>query len=249
MAVRLGDALAFMAGMPDDAFDHVITDPPYDEHTHAKSRRGCTGYVEPTRPGAQRAQFNRNRDLGFEPMTVVERTKAAAEFARLARRWVLVFSSHEDSMKWRVALEEAGLQYVRTMVWIKKGAAPQFTGDRPAIGHECIVVAHRPGKKRWNGGGKHGVYQVPIVLNRGPNSEQRVHTTQKPLALMAALVRDFTDHGDSVLDPYCGSGTTLVACRQSGRRATGIEQDRSYVDIARARLADAREQLEIGGGA
>ena len=52
-----------MAGLPDRSVSVVITDPPYDEHTHSAGRRGQTGYVE--RPGSSRAQFNRTRDLGF----------------------------------------------------------------------------------------------------------------------------------------------------------------------------------------
>lgn len=251
------DCLVYMQSLPDLSVDHVIGDPPYDEHTHAAGRRGCTGVTEPTRPGARRAQMNRNRDLGFDALTGDQMREAADVIARIVRRWVLLFSSHEMSHDWRMELEAAGLEYVRTMIWIKRNATPQFTGDRPATGHECIVLAHRtdnrrPIKKRWNGGGKHGVYyvpeehdgiyEIPIVLNRGASGEQRVHTTQKPLRLMEQLVTDFTDPGEYILDPYCGSGTTLVACRRSGREGLGVEIDGRIADVARGRLAQTREQ-------
>lgn len=236
-----GDAIEIMAEFEDQAFDVAITDPPYTARTTSKQRRGCTGYVEPTRPNATRAQFNRKRDLGFDALTPELVTATAEQLARLTRRWVLVFSDHEGSHDWRIALERAGLEYVRTMDWRKRGSTPQFTGDRPATACERIVLCHatkpngKPMRKRWNGGGKHGFYDVPIVLNRGKR-KQRVHTTQKPLELMRQLVEDFSDVGEFVLDPFAGSGTTGVAARLLEREFVGIERDQGYHAIARDRL-------------
>jgi DNA modification methylase len=112
------------------------------------------------------------------------------------------------------------------------------------LGFEAIVVAHRPGRKRWNGGGKAGLYTCPIVLNRG-GKDTRCHTTQKPLRLMESLVRDFTDQGELILDPFAGSGTTGVACRRLGRSFVGWERDPKYAAIARRRIEAAREQVEL----
>jgi hypothetical protein len=81
------------------------------------------------------------------------RVGVAAHFARLARRWVLVFSDFESAHLWRHDLEGAGLEYVRTGIWHKGNGAPQFTGDRPAVPGEAIVICHTHGRKRWNGGG------------------------------------------------------------------------------------------------
>ncbi len=75
--------------------------------------------------------------------------------------------------------------------------------------------------------------------------ETRVHTTQKPLALMEALVRDFTDEGETVLDPFTGSGTTGVACKRLGRSFIGWERDPKYHAIAEKRIAGAREQMRL----
>jgi site-specific DNA-methyltransferase (adenine-specific) len=72
-----------------------------------------------------------------------------------------------------------------------------------------------------------------------------VHTTQKPEALMEALIRDFTDPGDLILDPFAGSGTTGVAAIRLGRRFIGWEKDPKYHAIALKRLTAAREQLEL----
>ncbi len=117
---------------------------------------------------------------------------------------------------------------------------PQLTGDRPAMGYESLVAAHAPGKSRWNGGGQHGVF----VVNKG-GDERAGHPTQKPLALMEKLVRLFTDPGDTILDPFAGSGTTGVAALRMGRRFVGWERDPKYHAIALKRLTAAREQLEL----
>jgi site-specific DNA-methyltransferase (adenine-specific) len=72
----------------------------------------------------------------------------------------------------------------------------------------------------------------------------------KPLTLMRAIVRDYTRPGDLVLDPFCGSGTTALACRMEGRRCLTIERDANTVEIARRRLSltpieTARGQLPL----
>ena len=69
--------------------------------------------------------------------------------------------------------------------------------------------------------------------------------TEKPLSLMEKLIRDFTDPGDLILDPFAGSGTTGVAAIRLGRRFIGWERDPKYHAIAVKRLEDAKEQFEI----
>jgi hypothetical protein len=220
------DPVAGVIAMAARSVDLVITDPPYSPRVHAGSRRGSAD--------------DRVRELGFSPLAADERAAMAAAFARIARRWVIVFSDQQGAGPWERDLEAAGLEPVQTCVWVKLGCAPQFTGDRPACGHECIVVAHqtrrgKPMKKRWNAGGKHGVYVHAIERGEG-----RCHPTQKPLSLMRELVGDFSDPGELVCDPYAGSGTTGVACVQLGRRFLGWERDAAMAEAARRRLAGLR---------
>jgi hypothetical protein len=160
---------------------------------------------------------------------------------RLARRWNLVFCQVEGAMKWRAALEAGGAVYKRTCQWIKPDGKPQYSGDRPGIGYESIVACHAPGRTTWNGGGSHGVF----IMNKS-GDPRTGHQTQKPLALMEQLVRLFSDQGELILDPFTGSGTTGVAAVRLGRRFVGWEMNPVYSEMARRRLAAAREQLEIG---
>lgn len=243
--VRLGDCLDPVSGLVSlgdgdiqSGVDVVMTDPPYSEHVHSRSMRGAVGWK-----GApcERA------DLGFDSLDGRTLLTASAQFERLARRWVLVFSDVESAHLWRESLEARGLEYVRTCFWHKVCGTPRFTGDRPAVACEAITVCHRPGRKRWNGGGKQGLYSFPVAVGR-PGRQQddaRVHTTQKPLALMESLVRDFTDPGELICDPFAGSGTTGVAAKRLGRRFIGWERDPKYHAIAEKRIAGAREQFSL----
>lgn len=247
MIVR-GDSQKLLRKLREGSVDHAIADPPYSDHVHKCGRRGCTGYTEPTRPGATRAQFNRTRDLGFDALTEDLRAFVARELVRVVRRWILVFTDHEGGEGWKQDIVKAGGEFVRFGVWHKLGAAPQFTGDRPGAGHEVIVIAHAPRPKgvrlRWNGGGRHAFWEFPIVLNRS-GQDPRLHTTQKPLPLMEALIKDFTDPGESVLDPFAGSGTTAAAAKRLGRNALGFEVDPNYARKAQERLEATSYQGDL----
>jgi site-specific DNA-methyltransferase (adenine-specific) len=128
---------------------------------------------------------------------------------------------------------------VRLGIWRKPDGSPQFTGDRPGMGWEAIAICHRPGRKRWNGGGRHAVWEYPKGNNRTG------HPTEKPLRLFADLVRLFTDEGETVCDPYMGSGTTGVACVRHGRRFVGIEIDPRFYAIAEKRITAAQQEFSL----
>lgn len=216
--------------VPRESVDVILTDPPYSAQVHG---------------GVRSCRTRRVVDLGFEHLSAELRRLCAREFARVAKRWVGVFSDTDSDWLWRHSLEAAGLPYVRTAFWDRIGGAPQFTGDRPAIALEAITLAHRKGRKRWNGGGKRGLYSVPIVANRSGHRNDRIHTTQKPEELMLALVEDFTDPDEIVLDAFAGSGTTGAAALRRGRRFIGIERDETYAGLARERLVAEEQGLSL----
>lgn len=226
-AVHPADCLVALSDLGDGSIDVVITDPPYEAEAHTSqrlvARAGGKLAVEP---------------LTFPPITEEQRVASARQMARIARRWILVFCQVEAAMKWRAVLEDAGAVYKRTCIWVKPDGKPQYSGDRPGIGYESIVACHAPGRSRWNGGGSHGVF----IVNKGGDARTG-HQTQKPLALMEVLVRLFSDPGELIADPFVGSGTTGVAALRLGRRFIGWEMNREYVEVARRRIARAREQL------
>ncbi len=235
--LRLGDCLdpvTGLASLPNKSVDHVICDPPYEAEAHTKGRRIHN----------PRTKELRMAPLTFDAMTPGARNLVAVEAARVATRWILVFSQFEGAHIWREVLEAAGARYVRTMIWVKPNGQPQLTGDRPGVGYECIVVAYgSAGRMRWNGGGKRGWMSFPVDANF--SREPRLHETQKPEPLMESLVSDFTDRGDMIVDPFAGSGTTGVAAIRNGRRFIGWERDPKYHAAAERRLRGTKEQLEL----
>lgn len=80
------------------------------------------------------------------------------------------------------------------------------------------------GRARWNG------------MIRENNEERGQHPTQKPVGVMSWVLKLATEEDHVVLDPFCGSGTTGVACIRLGRRFVGIEKDAHYAEVARERL-------------
>jgi len=212
-----GDALEVMATLPEGCVDVTITDPPYGERTHAGARTGKGDKVLLTFDSISEEFF-----LNFCGKAVV-----------LSKRWVVM------TCEWRHAakIEEAGLPLVRLGVWHKPNGAPQFTGDRPGTGWEAVAILHRDGKKKWNGGGHHAVWVA--------NKTEGQHPTQKPLPLVRKWVEQFTDKGETILDPFAGSGTTGVAALERGRKFIGIELEPKYFDIACRRVEEAQRQQRL----
>lgn len=86
-----------------------------------------------------------------------------------------------------------------------------------------------------------------MVLDGYKVEGKTVHNTQKPVALCEYLIKTYTNPGEVVLDNCMGSGTTGVACVNTGRRFVGIELDAGYFEIAKKRIEDARAQLDFLG--
>jgi len=219
----LGDSREILPTLP--KVDAVITDPPYGQaDTHDQHLSGIL-----LRNGEPAGQA-----LGFGGINCEEMVDLCRQWVDKAERWV-VFTCE---WKFAHALDAAGL-LVRLGIWRKPDGAPQFTGDRPGMGWEAIAICHRPGRKRWNGGGKHAFYSWP----KGQNNSG--HPTGKPLGLITDFVTDFTDPGDIIADWYMGSGTTGVACLNTGRQFIGIEREPKYFDIACRRIETAYAQGQL----
>ena len=229
--------------------DHVITDPPYEVEAHTKGRRvkrmGIA--VQDKWAFIDRSGTPRYEVLEFPPITEAQRDDCAQHFARVCQRWALVFCQAEAAHKWEAAMTTSGLTRRRWCVWTKPDGQPQMSGDRPGVGYETIVACHARGRSRWNGGGRLGVFlyskQSDPLLQPGRGSAP--HPTTKPEPLMSELVALFTDPGDIILDPFMGSGTTLVAAKRLGRKAIGIEISEQYCEIAAKRLAQGALPLEF----
>lgn len=106
-----------------------------------------------------------------------------------------------------------------------------------------VMVAHRTGGKlSWANNAK----STPNIISMSaPQGAIREHPNEKPLGLVRKFVVLHTEAGDTVLDPFMGSGTTGVVCAQMGRRFIGIELDEGYFDIACKRIKEAYAQPDM----
>lgn len=122
---------------------------------------------------------------------------------------------------------------------------PQWNQGKPYVKargeDKCAQYAKTHAATTENDGRRHPLDY--ITFSNGNNHSE--HPTQKPVDLMAWLIRSYSNEGDTILDPFMGSGTTGVACVQTGRNFIGIEIDPMYFAIAQRRIAEAQQQLAL----
>lgn len=96
-------------------------------------------------------------------------------------------------------------------------------------GNAARIIRHR-----WMG-----------AMKASEHQERRVHPTQKPVAVMREIIRNYTDAGDTIFDPFMGAGSTGIAATLEGRNFVGCEISPEYYAIAQRRIADAQQQLTL----
>lgn len=213
--------------------NHMIMDPPYEASLHA-SKNSLRGRVRvDSGPDL--------KGLDFAPIDDIRKSVVNLSTAACAG-WFIAFCTIEGVAKWADEINESDMKYKRGCLWVKPDATPQLNGQGPAQGAECFVTAwNGTGHAKWNAGGKRGVY------THLTNQQDRtgLHPTEKPLSLMMEILKDFTSPGETVCDPFMGSGTTLVACAKMGRKGIGIELDERYYDLAVKRVTQAQDQADM----
>lgn len=217
VTLHLADSFEVMDSMPDQSIDCVITDPPYSERTHsnAKSNKG-KGHGTST--------------IDFKSFTDSDLLQSFNEMARLTKSWVIATIDYNHAFGFETNPPK-GLEQKRIGVWMKTNPMPQISADRPAQGWEAITYLHRTDtKSSWNGGGNHGNYYSSLATPTG-------HPTPKPIAMLTSFVERFTNPGETIFDPFAGGGTTLIAARNLGRKAIGVELEEKYCELIAKRLS------------
>ena len=196
--------------------DLVLTDPPYAEQTHTGARSSKGGYIS----------------------TMIDFPSVDAAFLRSmfadckSKAWIVSFLDYNHAVDMERQPPE-GYRGVRIGIWDKLNYTPQFTGDRPAQGWEAISILHKAGAKmQWNGNGRKSVWTMA-------RADRVEHPTEKPLKLVRELARLFSNADALILDPFMGSGTTLRAAKDLGRKAIGIEIEEKYCEIAAKRMSQS----------
>jgi len=211
----LGDCLELMKDIPDNSIDAVITDPPYG--------------------------------LGFEYVSyddTRENTIALIDnfmpiLLNIAKRAVFVLCGQTQINLYPQA------DWVSSITW-------NTTGTFGKYGYNQWTPILCYGKDLKGFGNVNGVTKSDVIrINGGGgvgfqrSEEEKKHTCPKPISMMDAVLTRYAGEKETILDPFMGSGTTGVACVQTGRNFIGIEIEPKYFEIAEKRIHDAQQQMRL----
>lgn len=217
----LGDCLEVMKSIPDKSVDAVITDPPYGID-YQSARRTDKAQWKP------KIQNDTTPFLGW-----------AKEVGRISKSSIYVFYRWDKQEEFYNEIISAGFSIKSQIIWDKVIHGMGDLCGEYAPQHENILFATKNGFK-FNGKRPRTIIKQSRVL-----PENLCHPNEKPVALICKLIEDSTDEGDTILDFTMGSGTTGVACVQTGRNFIGIEIDPTYYAIAEKRIKDAQQQMRL----
>lgn len=212
-----GDCLEVMKNIPDGSIDLVVTDPPYK--TTSRGSSGGTGGILKEEINKRGKVFKHN-DIEFnewlpELYRVLKDTGHA-----------YIMSNNKNLKNMLMEIENVGFNIYKTLIWAKNSP---ITNMYYMDSHEYIIFCRKGKAKRINNCGTKSVLNVD-------NPRNKVHPTEKPVELMEVLVNNSSLDGEVVLDPFMGSGTTGVACKNLNRKFIGIELDENYFNIAKERI-------------
>lgn len=220
--VITGDCLDVMREMEPGSVDAVITDPPYAIMGGGSSTAGRnTDEVYDTQ--FYEAWF---REVAIEVYRVLRPTGAMW----WTSDWRGALAA--DRGLSRIGAYKSKMRLVGVGVWDRGGLGMGYALRKT---YECFCLAVMPDWKRISTNTP-DVWRFPWT----PGNRSGDHSAEKPVPLFKRAIE--LVGGATILDPFCGSGTTGVACMQTGRNFIGIEIDPGYADIARQRIARAAEQ-------
>jgi modification methylase len=256
----VGDCLAELQKLPSESVDLVFADPPYSLQLERNLLRPNNTIVDGV-------DDDWDKFASFAEYDAFSR-KWLAECQRILKPngaiWVI--GSYHNVFRLGTALQDLGFWIQNDIVWRKTNPMPNFRGKRFTNAHETLIWAGRSQKSRVTFN-----YEAMKALNddlqmrsdwlfpicAGPErlkdgQGRKAHPTQKPEALLHRVLLASTNTGDVVLDPFFGTGTTGAVARRLGRKWIGIERDKDYAAVARARIDKVRplppSSLEIAKG-
>lgn len=229
--LRCGDWREVLADV--EQVDALICDPPYGARTH----QGHDAIAEDGRTWSP----DRRNALCYSSMSPEAVAEFVQHWAPRVGGWMAVMSCSDLAPIWRAQFEQAGLVAFAPVSCVIRAMSVRLSGDGPSNWSIYLNVARKRTKEAARWGTLNGAY----VVGRG--SADR-HIGGKPIALMNAIIRDYTRPGDLVCDPCAGMATTAIACESLGRRFVGAEIDPETHAKAIKRI-DKGVQIDMFGGA
>ena len=201
----------------------VLTDPPYciskktNFHKMKKINR----------------KFHISMNFGAWDQEEIDLDLFAQHIYRLLKKsgTAIVFYDLWKLGKLKDSLEKAGFKMFRLIEWIKTNPLPVNTkATYLSTVREMAVVCVKGSKPIFKSDYDNGIYYQPIP------KQERMHPTQKPDKLIQLLIQKHSNQNDWILDPFAGSGTTLLASKSTGRNSYGMEKDEKWFRLAQERL-------------
>ncbi len=227
-----GDSLEILRDIESESVDLLWTDPPYG-HSNQE------GDLQSARIGAKGARQNKAEPIANDDADSMRRVVDGmlVEGARILKSDCCCCcccggGGPKPTFAWLAERMDAkGLSFFHSIIWDKTARGPGM-GWRFRRDHEMIMVSHRKGGRlAWN-----ETAAATSNIMRFQPPIKRVHPNEKPLDLVLHFIALTTEAGALVLDPFMGSGTTLRAAKDLGRRAIGIEMNERFCEIAANRM-------------
>lgn len=243
-----GDCVEVMNSLPEESVALIFADPPYNLQLKGELHRPDNSKVDAV-------DDHWDQFASFAAYDTFSRAwlKAARRILKPdGAIWVI--GSYHNIFRVGTALQDAGYWILNDVIWRKSNPMPNFRGVRLTNAHETMIWASKSEKSKSTFN-----YEALKALNDGVqmrsdwvlpicNGHERIkdkegnkaHPTQKPESLLHRLLIGSTNHGDVVLDPFFGSGTTGAVAKKLGRNFIGIEREAAYRKVAEARIKSIR---------
>jgi len=238
-----GDSLKELKKIPNETFDLIFADPPYNLQLKKELSRPDRSKVDAVNDKwDQFESFKSYDEFTFEWLKECKRI-----LKKNGTIWVI--GSYHNIFRVGTAIQNMGFWILNDVIWNKNNPMPNFRGTRFANAHETLIWASK------NEGSKYTFnYQSLKCLNddlqmrstwnfaicngkeRLKKNGKKVHSTQKPESLIHRIILASSNKNDFILDPFLGSGTTAVVSKKLGRNYFGIEKEKYYFDAANKRL-------------
>lgn len=209
--------------------DLVVTDPPYNVDYTGKTKESL------------KIENDKKQDGEFYQF-LYDFYTALSSYTKKGGAWY-VWHADSEGANFRLAMKNAGIMVKQCLIWVKNSMV---------MGRQDYHWQHEPCLYGWKEGASHSWYadrKQTTILNFDRPSRNAEHPTMKPIPLIAYQIKNSSKNGDIVADGFLGSGTTMLACEQLGRRCYGMELDPKYcqVIIDRMKNYDSTIPIKING--
>jgi modification methylase len=238
-----GDSLKEIKKIPDKSFNLVFADPPYNMQIGETLRRPDSSKVEGVNEKWDQFESFKQYD-DFCKAWLTECKRILKDDGSI---WVM--GSYHNIFRLGYHLQNLNYWIMNDVIWRKNNPMPNFRGTRFTNAHETLIWASKNKKSKYTFN-----YQSLKCLNddlqmrsdwllpicsgkeRLKKDGKKIHSTQKPEALLHRIVLATTNKGDTIFDPFLGTGTTAVVAKKLGRRYYGVERDKTYFKAANERI-------------